>query len=664
MDNSQKRRYMVTGVMVGIVILLAALVYVNALSGSFIYDDLGLIVENRFIRDPVNIPYFFSLQYWGEHHPGGNTYRPVRTVSFAMDYALWGGAKPRGFHFTNLVLHVINCLLVFFLMKALIGHYLINHYPPRGQTAQQDDSPWLPFMTAVLFAVHPVHTEAVVWIKNRSELIVFACYLLSFFFFLKHSFLKHSEASRSVHRWGIYGLSLFFFGVGLLTKETIFSLAPVLIAFVLLFHSRERRWGLVLGTLPCFALSFLYLVIKRSGLGTVSMYEETFLTGFSQRALAVIETVGRYLALLIWPVNLTIEHDFRVPVSFFEPPVLVTVACMAVLAALMWITARRARLLSFALAWLAVGLIPVSNIVFIGGRPLAEQRLYLPSLGFCCALSWGIIALYEAGSRLISRKRMKTCAVATFLIITATYAGMTVRRNVDWKDQYTIFSRALQVAPAVAKTHMHLGHIHALRGETLRAVSCYEQAIKLDPYRVEPYYNLGTLYSRQGNLKQAETLYETMIRLMAERPDGYFLKGMFFSNQGSYRQALPPLQKAVSIRADFAEAYLELGTVHERLGNHEQAEDAFNKAAKSNTRSAEVLYLAGCYHERRGIHTSALELFERSVTADSAFRPAYAGLIRVYTQQGNRPAIESWYRKARQAGIEDRELLNLLPAQQ
>lgn len=652
-----------TGVMVGCVILLAALVYINALSGSFIYDDLGLIVENQFIRDPGNIPYFFSLQYWGKHHPGGNTYRPVRTVSFALDYALWGGAEPRGFHFTNLVLHVFNCLLVFFLMKTLV-----DHVPPQAQIAgRQDESPrdyqpktsWMPFMTAVLFAVHPVHTEAVVWIKNRSELIVFACYLLSFLFFI-----KHSAASRSGQRWGLYGLSLFFFGVGLLTKETIFSLAPVLIVFVLLLHSRKRRWGLVLGTLPCFVLSVLYLVIKRSGLGTISMYEETFLTGFSQRALAVIETVGRYLALLVWPVNLTIEHEFKVPVSLFDPAVLVTLFCMAILAALMWITAQRDRLLSFSLAWLAMGLIPVSNIVFIGGRPLAEQRLYLPSLGFCCALSWGIIALYEAGSRLISRKRMKTRAVAAFLIITTAYAGMTVRRNVDWKDQYTIFSRALQVAPAVAKTHMHLGHIHALRGEIFRAVSCYEQAIKLDPYRVEPYYNLGTLYSRQGNFKQAETLYENMIRLMVERPDGYFLKGMFFSNRGSYRQALPLLKKAVSIRADFAEAYLELGTVHERLGNHEQAEAAFNKAAGSNTRSAEVLYLAGCYHERRGTHTTALELFERSVTADSAFRPAYAGLIRVYMQQSDSQAIEFWYRKARQAGIEDRELLNLLPAQQ
>ena len=162
-------------------VFLCGIVFANTFENSFIWDDADLIAQNSYIRSLKNIPLFFTPQYWNHHQEISTKgqYRPVRTVTFALDYAFWK-LNVKGYHLTNLLLHTLNVILIYFLMLRLL---CLSSYEQRPkETAGWFDICGLAFATAILFATHPIHVESIAWIKNRSDLLTLLFYLLSFLF--------------------------------------------------------------------------------------------------------------------------------------------------------------------------------------------------------------------------------------------------------------------------------------------------------------------------------------------------------------------------------------------------------------------------------------------------------------------------------------------------
>ena len=423
-----------------LLIIAAILVFSNTFENPFIWDDQYLIVDNVYIKSFKNIPYFFSIDYWknfGVETSG--QYRPLRSLSFAGDFYLWK-LNPAGFHLTNLLLHILNVILIYFLIFKL--------------TASESIS----FLTALFFAVHPIHTESVTWIKNRQDLLACLFFLSALLFFIK------SRLSRKVGSGIIlYFLALFSFLLALYSKEMAISLPLILGAYTLLFYSPSEYKAGFVKILPFLALAGFYLLFKKYILGALISAEHAYKIDIYPHILVVIKTIGYYLYLLIAPFNLCADHAFTIPKSFFTPAVFLPALLLCVLPLIL---ARgyfrlkspgfkrdtaHLKLFLLGILWIFLTLLPVSNIIFLARRPIAEQRLYIPSLGFCILLALMVRRFTASEKRSISGRILKYLAVTFFIFLLLLYSFTAFWRNFDWQSPLYFWSRTLKASPHSAK---------------------------------------------------------------------------------------------------------------------------------------------------------------------------------------------------------------------
>jgi len=179
-----------------VLVTVCLALFANTLANDFIWDDSTLIPENHYIKTTENIPLFFTPRYWNDLHPisPSGQYRPIRTISFTMDYCFWK-LNPAGFHLTNLLLHGINVILIYCFVLTLTGHarsYKTNMAFKQGWFFS------IPFLTALFFAAHPIHTESINFIKNRSDLLTLLFFLASFILFIRYAGQKGPKTSLSL----------------------------------------------------------------------------------------------------------------------------------------------------------------------------------------------------------------------------------------------------------------------------------------------------------------------------------------------------------------------------------------------------------------------------------------------------------------------------------
>ena len=214
------------GIAVIVLALVTFILFSNSLNNSFIWDDEKLIVQNKFIRSLKHIPLLFTVRYKDYHHLAKGQYRPVRTVTFSLDHFLWK-TEPFGYHLTNVLLHVLNVILVYFLLYGLAG--------PESRKSARFLS--LPFVTALLFATHPIHTESVNWVKNRSDLLALLFFLVSFLLFIKRT--PHTSREKNLNVF-FYGASLLAFVLSLLSKEMALGFLSLSCSISCVFRRRTN----------------------------------------------------------------------------------------------------------------------------------------------------------------------------------------------------------------------------------------------------------------------------------------------------------------------------------------------------------------------------------------------------------------------------------------
>ncbi len=335
-------------------LILAAIsfaIYANSIPGSFVVDDYERWESTTWIEGrPLGtvIGEFFT--------PGrAPLYRPVPYTLHAIDYHLWG-TNASGFHVTNIILHALVACLVY-----LVGLSVLKKRTPA-------------FIAALLFATHPVHTEAVTYIAGRTDLTMALFALLSLLLFLK--------ARWSAGRPGylLYIGSLTAFVLALMSKEAAVALPLILTLHYLCFRPAggRRMWrGLVLPVAPYIIVLFVYLGMSFTvGGGTGANVRGV---GFWIQILTALRAFGAYLKALVFPVNLTLALDFSWSESFAEPGTLLPLlVSLGFLALTVW-ASRTRRTLAFGLAWIALALLPVSNVLAVTDKPIyAERFLYLP----------------------------------------------------------------------------------------------------------------------------------------------------------------------------------------------------------------------------------------------------------------------------------------------
>ncbi|GMR12413.1 MAG: tetratricopeptide repeat protein [Gemmatimonadota bacterium] len=516
-------------VALAIVGVLAAAVNVNTLLNDFAYDDRPIIVENEGLHDLSKLPGTLVEPYWpNEYGRELGLWRPVTTGLFALQLAVWG-ERPMPFHLLNVLLHVAVTMLGVVVLAQLV---------PLGTA----------FVAGAIFAVHPVHVEAVANVVGLAELFSTLVFLLACFVFLR---ARDTLGVRDT--LVILGL----FAIAFLTKESAVTLPGVLFLLDVVrrdrparralayFYSRGALYGgMVLVTGLVLYSRILVLGRVASPFGPLGA---ALLENRVPRIWTVASTWPHYFRLLFFPADLSVDYSPAViPLSYGWDAsnllgvglVLTTLGVALALARQPTLSPYRstARTLSFGILWFVVTISPVSNVVFLSGVLMAERTFYLPSIGFAVAVAWTARAWYRDRPRL---------AVISVVVAVILMGGRTFTRNAAWRDNITVFNTLLREHPESGRAQWLLGDAQFIVGDTAAALKAYSAAISLLNGAYPLLVEVGRRLEIAGQTRTATVLLEQAWRDRPTRGVAPRLLAQIYLNQGRFEEAETAARVAV-----------------------------------------------------------------------------------------------------------------------
>jgi tetratricopeptide (TPR) repeat protein len=483
-----------------VILLVAGGIYANSLSSGFVLDDELIIAGNPATRHVSGIgDVLFAPDVIKPY------YRPLNRASYLIDYRLFG-LNPAWFHAVNIIIHALTAVLLYLVASRLLA----DNYAA--------------LFAALLFAVHPANSEAVNFISARNTLLAGCFSLASLLAFLK-------ARGRGV-RLPFLSAALFF--LGLLSKETAFMLI-VVIAVTTLSPSpwfvgirlRDRLISLV----PYLAAVVVYFAMRFYSLQGIFGTDIASGDLFSRLAMNY-HIIPQYIGLLLLPIDLTIFHTATKGV-FGTHLALWTALFIAV-----WLVARRRNQAAlFGLVWCVVNYAPISNIVPIPSEALTERFLYMPAMGFFIIAG----ACFE---RLQSEENLRKAVKPVAILLLLLFAAITFQRNLEWRDDYTLFASGVKNDPASAEARFNLGTaLLQDKSDSEAARREWEMALSIDPRHADALIQMGTYAAMKGDLRKAEQFYLSALAAPPGRSDpdkcmAHFNLGKIYEKQQRPQEAL------------------------------------------------------------------------------------------------------------------------------
>jgi hypothetical protein len=524
-----------TGLLAAIVAAVALAVHANSVANGFALDDPLVIEENPLVTSHDFLGILAAPYHTGPSQtvPTG-LYRPLATLTFALDHAA-GGLDPRGYHAVNVALHALVSALVLLL----------------GVRAGLERAAAL--AGALLFAVHPIHSEAVANVSGRAELLSAALFLLALLVFA-----RGREPGGRLRLPPLAAAAALSF-LAMLSKEHAVTFVGAAAAWEALVRRPagepllefvRRRAGELSRTFALLALPALgFLAARRAVLGSLLLAPgavtpiENPAVGlpFLARTATAVAALGRYALLFVFPLNLSPDHGVAEtgPVrSPLDPWFLAGLACVLALAAVLAAAWRRSRPVALSILAAAVPFSIVSNVPFTIGTILAERLLYLPSAGLCLL----------AGAALPPLARLAGWGPAWLLAAALLCVGSarTVSANAAWKDDFTLYSRAVGAAPRSVRVLGNLAVELAARGRPEEAVPLLERAVLLAPDFAPNRINLAGALLKRGELAEAEAQIRHVLAREPAHAVALLQLGAIRARRGEVAGAREAFERALS----------------------------------------------------------------------------------------------------------------------
>lgn len=623
------------------IIFLGLLVYSNTLHVPFVFDDIPNITGNLLIQNPSL--FADPLRYCSQVPPGTEaavacgTYKSrfVGYLTLAVNHRLHG-LDVMGYHLTNIGIHIINGLLVYFLV-------LLTFRTPRLQGQGDAFGPSVALFTALFFVCHPVQTQAVTYIVQRFASLATLFYLLSLVLYVKARLRQTTNGGAgffSASALTFYFLSLVSAVCAMKTKEMAFTLPLVISLYELMFFEGKalKRILFLLPPLLTMLIIPLSLVGLHRPLGEVigDVSEATRVQTEMSRwdyLFTQFRVIVTYIRLIFVPVGQNLDYDYPVYHSFFDPSVSFSFLFLLSIFGLgvyclyrSRITHHALRLTAFGIFWFFITLsvessiIPIQDVIF-------EHRLYLPSVGAFLAIT---TAVFLAGEKLKTRGQAawKAIPVALSLII-VFLAGAAYARNRVWQDDVTLWSDVTAKSPNNARAYNNLGIGYQKRNEMGKAMEMYEKATTLIPPFIDSYYNLG------------------FVHFFFSRYDkGYYNLGIYYFKKGHYEEALRNYTKAIGANQNFGEVYNSRGIVYAAMGRYDDALSDYTRAMSIDPKSAGPHNNRGVLYAGKGLYREALEDLDTAIDLDPNYADAYYNRGVVLARSARIDRASSDFRKA------------------
>jgi tetratricopeptide (TPR) repeat protein len=596
-----------------VVVAATCVVYLNSFRNELLWDDLHLIVDNPAIKHWSRVPGLFLTELF-PHGTLSNYYRPLQALTYLIDYSIWG-LHPLGYHLTNVLLHVGVALLLQRLVALLL----------QNATAG--------LIAALLFAVHPIHTEAVTYVAGRSD-------PLSALFMLAALLWFACDPRPGLSAPRLLSLTAFF--LALLAREA----AVVLILLLVLVermrpteHETCPPWrDSAVRCAPYLAVLAAYVAWRAAVVGLAAHVSTApAQVPLHLRVCTMGQVIVEYLALLLVPLDQHMERLVHPAASCLEASVLGATVLMGAIFAGTAACRRRARPVALGVAWFFIALLPVSNLVPLSTF-MAEHWLYVPSMGLFLIAGWGASQLADRG--------WAQPVVTGVLIAVAAYGGLTMRRNLDWRDGRTLYQATLRLAPHSARAWTNLGHAYQEAGDLDRAREAYERALRLSPAAADVVQNLGGTEATEGRPENALAAYERALMMDTSLADPHNNLGNIYREQGKHEEAEREFREALRLDPAHAAARSNLGLTLQAVGRADEAEQSFIEALRIDPDSASAHNNLGNVHFRRGELERARGEYLAAIRLNPDYAEAFNNLGSVQFRIGRADLAEEAYRRA------------------
>ena len=531
----------------GVAIIAAVfLVYANALNGNFVWDDVGLITRNPLIGNLAHFSDIFKTDlFYGQ--TDNIFYRPLQNVSYMVDYHFWKD-NPFGYHLTNVLIHslVAFCWFLFIFMISE------NHQ--------------LSFLTAILFALHPAHTEAVAYISGRADLMASLFILLAL-----GAYAGYRKTSQS----HFLGLSALSFVLALLSKEIALIYMPLVFLYDALYGvfpgcRGEKRKKIIMAYIVFAVIYFLYF-FWRYHLGLVSRGGLISATA-QTRAVLFFKAFLIYLGIICWPVDLHMERGLSADVDtlFF----LSVLSFFAFIVFLVSAYKKHSKLHFFACMWVLINYLPVSNIYPLNA-PVAEHWIYLTSLGGFVLLAGGLVRM----------SRGKSAALFILVVPIILMLGcLTVKQNKVWMDAKTLYGYLLRFHPENTRVFNNLGEIYILEKNYELAEETLRKILEINPNDPAALVNLAVVCEDTGRLNEAIDFYQRSIGDHRGHYVAMYNLALLYQKTGRPEEAIDMYLKSIEANPRHASSYFNLGNIYDTLGNINRARQYWQDALRINPR--------------------------------------------------------------------------------
>ncbi len=530
--------------------LLGVLVYANHFHNTFQFDSVAYITNNLNLKNPESM---LTVQFWiTEFFARG-------LLRISMGYnAYLDGLRPFGYHVFNLALHIFNAILVFYIFQKALIHF-------KNLDRQVSSNTSISFFAAVIFMVHPIQTESVIYIISRSEVMAATFYLLGFLLF---QICLDLDKHRLFLKYLLLPLVLILIAlVGFSVKQTLATFPLILVLYFLFISPpdssaiqllKKYNWQVIL----IFSI-FIGLLFHKL------LSDETFLIGPSKPE----EMVGRakymlsqpvvivyyYFNKILFPFNLNIDPDIEIVASLAS---LKFISSLVGIALIFWFSLRKVawRLFIFFLCWFFIILSPSSSIVTLHDLA-AEHRVYLATPGMIFIFTYAVFGLFK-NSASIAANHKGIFAVSVFCSLVLIFGVLSSKRNSIWQTELTLWQDTYKKSPNKLRPLINLARAHSIEGNTQQSIRYYEESFAKDPYIFVVNYNLGELYLNEGRTEEAIKRFETALRIDPEIPETYSKLGEIYLSQKDWKKADFYFKKCIEINPRMSQVFKNLGVLH------------------------------------------------------------------------------------------------------
>jgi tetratricopeptide (TPR) repeat protein len=509
-------------------------VYFQVQGFGFInYDDPAYITENGYVRSGLTLQ--GAVWAFSEFHSGN--WHPLTWMSHMLDVQLFG-LNPRGHHLVNVLFHLLNSLLLFYVLRNLTG------------------SLWRAAFVATLFALHPIHVESVAWISERKDVLSTFFGLLTLLFY--SAYVKQPSTTT-------YLLVFASLALGLMSKSMLVTLPFVLLLLDFWPLSRpgsdflatginsasiKSGWPLVREKIPLFILVILSCV--------VTIYAQKHAGAI--RSIDQLDAVSRignaiysyclYIVKMFLPLDLALHYPLQNKLPWFK-----IVGSALVLTGIFIVALRQRKKFPYLLTgwlWYVGTMVPVIGLIQVGNQAMADRYTYIPLIGLFIMISWGVADLLAK----ISRRKM--WGIALSLLLVPALMAMSRTQVGYWKNSVTLFEHSLSATSNNSTAHFNLGNALKVRGKTEQAIEHYQSALQIDPASVITHNNLGRTLYDQGDVQAAIEHYQQAIQINPDFAEAYYNLGIALLRVGQLKMSIANLQRALEINPDHIRARQEL----------------------------------------------------------------------------------------------------------